>query len=187
MIANAAIPLSLYIHIPWCVRKCPYCDFNSHQADSSGIPEQDYLAALFKDFEQQLPRIWGRRVSTIFFGGGTPSLLSAETVSDLLSGIRARIPCVPGLETTMEANPGSLDVVKFQQFRDAGVNRLSLGVQSFSDQSLQSLGRIHDAEQAHRAIQSIKACRFDSYNIDLMFGLAGQDIAAASLDLQTAL
>lgn len=187
MIAKAAIPLSLYIHIPWCVRKCPYCDFNSHQADSSGIPEQEYLAALFKDLEQLLPRVWGRRVSTIFFGGGTPSLLTAKTISDLLSGIRARIPCVPGLETTMEANPGSLEVKKFQQFREAGINRISLGVQSFSDLSLKSLGRIHDAEQAHRAIEAVKVCQFDSYNIDLMFGLPAQDISAAQFDLKTAL
>ena len=187
MIAKSAIPLTLYIHIPWCVRKCPYCDFNSHQADSSGIPEQEYLAALFKDLEQLLPRVWGRRVSTIFFGGGTPSLLAAETVSNLLSGIRARIPCVPALETTMEANPGSLEIEKFEQFREAGINRMSLGVQSFSDQYLQELGRIHDAEQAHRAIQSVKACQFDSYNIDLMFGLPGQDISAALQDLNAAL
>ena len=187
MIANEAIPLSLYIHIPWCVRKCPYCDFNSHQADSSGIPEDEYLAALFKDLEQLLPRIWGRRISTIFFGGGTPSLLSAETVSNLLSGIRARVPCVPALETTMEANPGSLEAAKFQQFRDAGITRLSLGVQSFNDQSLQVLGRIHDAEQAHRAIQSVIGCQFDSYNIDLMFGLPAQDISAAQEDLESAL
>jgi len=187
MIAYEAIPLSLYIHIPWCVRKCPYCDFNSHQADSSGIPEQEYLAALFKDLEQLLPRIWGRRVSTIFFGGGTPSLLSAETVSNLLSGIRARVPCVPALEITMEANPGSLEVEKFQHFCDAGITRLSLGVQSFSDQSLQALGRVHDAEQAHRAIESVKACQFNSYNIDLMFGLPAQDVSAAQLDLKAAL
>ena len=187
MIANEAIPLSLYIHIPWCVRKCPYCDFNSHQADSSGIPEDEYSAALFKDLEQLLPRIWGRRISTIFFGGGTPSLLSAETVSNLLSGIRARVPCVPALESTMEANPGSLEAAKFQQFRDAGITRLSLGVQSFNDQSLQVLGRIHDAEQAHRAIQSVISCQFDSYNIDLMFGLPAQDISAAQEDLETAL
>ncbi len=187
MIAKAAIPLSLYIHIPWCVRKCPYCDFNSHQADRSGIPEQEYLAALFKDLEQLLPRVWGRRISTIFFGGGTPSLLSADTVSNLLSGIRARIPCIPVLEITMEANPGSLEVEKFQQFRDAGITRLSVGVQSFSDQNLQVLGRIHDSEQAHRAIQSVIACQFDSYNIDLMFGLPAQDISAAQLDLKAAL
>ncbi len=187
MIAKAAIPLSLYIHIPWCVRKCPYCDFNSHQADSSGIPEQEYLAALFKDLEQLLPRVWGRRVSTIFFGGGTPSLLTADAVSNLLSGIRARIPCVPALEITMEANPGSLEIERFHQFRDAGITRLSVGVQSFSDQSLQALGRIHNAEQAHRAIESVIACQFDSYNIDLMFGLPAQDILAAQSDLKAAL
>jgi oxygen-independent coproporphyrinogen-3 oxidase len=187
MIANQAIPLSLYIHIPWCVRKCPYCDFNSHQSGNEEIPEQEYAAALFKDLEQLLPRVWGRRVSTIFFGGGTPSLLSAETVANLLSGIRARIPCIPALEVTLEANPGSLEVAKFQQFRDAGITRLSVGVQSFADQSLHRLGRIHDAEQAHRAIQAVIACQFDSYNIDLMFGLPGQDISAAQRDLETAL
>ena len=187
MIANQAIPLSLYIHIPWCVRKCPYCDFNSHQSGNDGLPEQEYAAALFKDLEQLLPRVWGRRVSTIFFGGGTPSLFSAETVSNLLSGIRARIPCTPALEVTLEANPGSLEVAKFQQFRDAGISRLSVGVQSFSDQSLQRLGRIHDAEQAHQAIQSVIECQFESYNIDLMFGLPGQDISAAQRDLEIAL
>ena len=187
MIANEAIPLSLYIHIPWCVRKCPYCDFNSHLAESDGIPEQEYLAALFKDLEQLLPRVWGRRISTIFFGGGTPSLLSPVTVSNLLSGIRARIPCVPALEVTLEANPGSLEVEKFQLFREAGITRLSVGVQSFADESLQLLGRIHDAEQAHSAIQSVIACQFDSYNIDLMFGLPGQGLADAQRDLKTAL
>jgi oxygen-independent coproporphyrinogen-3 oxidase len=187
MIANEAIPLSLYIHIPWCVRKCPYCDFNSHQAGSDGMPEQEYLSALFKDLEQLLPRVWGRRISTIFFGGGTPSLLSPATVSNLLSGIRARIPCIPALEVTLEANPGSLEIEKFQQFREAGITRLSVGVQSFADESLQALGRIHDADQAHKAIQSAIMCQFDSYNIDLMFGLPGQDIYAAQRDLETAL
>ncbi len=187
MIANEAIPLSLYIHIPWCVRKCPYCDFNSHQADSDGIPEQEYFLALMKDLEQLLPRVWGRRISTIFFGGGTPSLLSAQTVADLLSGIRSRIPCLPALEVSMEANPGSLETEKFQQFREAGVTRMSLGVQSFSNFSLQQIGRVHDAEQARQAIHAVKACQFESYNIDLMFGLPGQDITAACRDLRTAL
>lgn len=187
MIANQAIPLALYIHFPWCLRKCPYCDFNSHQAESDAIPEQQYLAALLKDLEQLLPRVWGRRVSTIFFGGGTPSLLSPATVSNLLSAIRARIPCVPALEVTLEANPGSLEIEKFQQFRDAGITRLSIGVQSFADDSLRRLGRIHDAEQAHRAIQLVKACQFDSYNIDLMFGLPGQSISDAQRDLDIAL
>ena len=183
MIANRAIPLALYIHFPWCLRKCPYCDFNSHQAESEAIPEQQYLAALLKDLDQLLPRVWGRRVSTIFFGGGTPSLLSPATVSNLLSAIRARIPCVPALEVTLEANPGSLEIEKFQQFRDAGITRLSIGVQSFADDSLQCLGRIHDAEQAHRAIQLVKACQLDSYTIDLMFGLPGQSISDAQRDL----
>ncbi|MEA1890917.1 MAG: radical SAM family heme chaperone HemW, partial [Pseudomonadota bacterium] len=187
MIANQAIPLALYIHIPWCVRKCPYCDFNSHQAGKDGIPEQDYIEALLKDLEQLLPRVWGRRISSIFFGGGTPSLLSASAVHDILSGIRARISCLPTSEITLEANPGSLEVDKFQNFREAGITRLSLGIQSFSDQSLQALGRVHDAEQAHRAIDAVKASGYDSYNIDLMFGLPGQDIEAAQHDLQAAL
>lgn len=187
MIANEAIPLSLYIHVPWCVRKCPYCDFNSHQAAEDGIPEEEYLAALVKDLEQLLPRVWGRRISTIFFGGGTPSLLSPQTVSKILSAIRARILCIPGHEVTLEANPGSIEMEKFQDFRDAGISRISLGVQSFSDKNLQVLGRIHDVDQAHRAIQSVKACQFDSYNIDLMFGLPGQDMQAAQRDLDTAL
>jgi len=187
MIANQAIPLALYIHIPWCVRKCPYCDFNSHQAASDGIPERDYFEALLKDLEQLLPRVWGRRISSIFFGGGTPSLLSPDVVHDLLSGIRARISCLPTAEITLEANPGSLEVEKFQQFCEAGITRLSVGVQSFSDQSLQSLGRVHDAEQAHRAIDAVRAINFNSYNIDLMFGLPGQNLSAAARDLETAL
>jgi len=185
-----AIPLSLYIHIPWCIKKCPYCDFNSHvveKAVNAGIPEQQYIDALLKDLEQLLPLVWGRRVSSIFFGGGTPSLLSADAVHALLSGIRARIPCLPTNEITLEANPGSLEVDKFQQFRDAGVTRLSVGVQSFSDKSLKALGRVHDAEQARRAIEAVKASGFNSYNIDLMFGLPGQTISAAADDLQVAL
>jgi len=187
MIENQAIPLALYIHIPWCLRKCPYCDFNSHQAEGDAIPEQQYVASLLKDLEQLLPRVWGRRVSTIFFGGGTPSLLSPVTVSNLLSAIRARTTCIPALEVTLEANPGSMEIEKFQQFRDAGITRLSVGVQSFADDSLQRLGRIHDAEQAHRAIQSVKACQFKSYNIDLMFGLPRQSISDAQHDLDIAL
>ncbi|GMR06205.1 MAG: radical SAM family heme chaperone HemW [Gammaproteobacteria bacterium] len=187
MFANQVIPLALYIHIPWCVRKCPYCDFNSHQAASDGIPERDYFEALLKDLEQLLPRVWGRRISSVFFGGGTPSLLSPDVVHDLLSGIRARIPCLPTTEITLETNPGSLEVEKFQQFRDAGITRLSVGVQSFSDQSLQALGRVHNAEQAHRAIDAVKACNFNSYNIDLMFGLPGQNLSAAARDLEAVL
>ena len=187
MIANEAIPLSLYIHVPWCVRKCPYCDFNSHQAAGEGIPESEYLAALLKDLEQVLPRVWGRRVSSIFFGGGTPSLLSSAVIADLLSAIRARIPCVPTAEISLEANPGSLEVEKFQQLREAGITRLSLGVQSFSDKNLRVLGRVHNSEQAHRAIDAVMASDFDSFNLDLMFGLPGQDIYAAAIDLEKAL
>ncbi len=182
-----AIPLALYIHIPWCVRKCPYCDFNSHQLTENGVPEQEYITALLRDLEQLLPRVWGRRVSSIFIGGGTPSLLSAEAVHDLLSGIRARITCLPTTEITLEANPGSLEVEKFKRFHDAGITRLSVGVQSFSDQSLLALGRVHDAELAHRAIDAVKTCGFNSYNIDLMFGLPGQGLKSAALDLETAL
>ena len=184
---NAAIPLSLYIHVPWCLRKCPYCDFNSHQVATEGIPEQEYLAALLKDLEQVLPRVWGRRVSTIFFGGGTPSLLSPGLVAELLSGIRARIPCVPTAEITLEANPGSIEADKFKQFREAGITRLSLGVQSFNDANLQVLGRIHSAKQAHRAINAVMESDFESFNIDLIFGLPAQDISQAGKDLETAL
>lgn len=187
MIANEAIPLSLYIHIPWCIRKCPYCDFNSHQVTEDGIPDGAYIAALIKDLEQLLPQVWGRRISTIFFGGGTPSLLSPHALSKILSAVRARIPCIPGHEVTLEANPGSVEMEKFQHFRDVGVTRISLGVQSFADKNLQVLGRIHDSDQAHRAIQSVIACQFDSYNIDLMFGLPGQDMLDAKHDLNNAL
>ncbi len=187
MIANEAIPLSLYIHVPWCVRKCPYCDFNSHQAAEDGIPEADYIAALIKDLEQLLPLVWGRRISTIFFGGGTPSLLTPQAVAKILSAVRARIQCFPGQEVTLEANPGSIEMDKFQDFRDAGISRISLGVQSFADKNLQVLGRIHDSDQAHRAVQSVIECQFDSYNIDLMFGLPGQDMLGAQHDLNSAL
>lgn len=187
MFNKEAVPLALYIHVPWCIRKCPYCDFNSHQSEDGDIPQQEYLEALFRDLEQLLPRVWGRRVSSVFIGGGTPSLLSAETVYQLISGIRARLPMVSNTEITMEANPGSLEVQKFGQFYDAGITRLSLGVQSFSDQQLKRLGRIHDSEQAHRAISAVSDCEFDSYNIDLMFGLPGQSVDELICELETAL
>lgn len=187
MFNKEAVPLSLYIHVPWCIRKCPYCDFNSHQSEEGDIPQQEYLEALFTDLEQMLPRVWGRRVSSVFIGGGTPSLLSAETVYQLISGIRARLPMVSNTEITLEANPGSLDEQKFGQFHDAGITRLSLGVQSFSDKQLQHLGRIHDSEQANKAINAVKDCGFDSYNIDLMFGLPGQSVDQLIQDLETAL
>ena len=187
MSATEAIPLSLYVHIPWCIRKCPYCDFNSHQAAPQDIPQQEYIDALYRDLEQLLPRVWGRRVSTVFIGGGTPSLLSAENVYELLSGIRARLPLIAHSEITMEANPGSLELEKFREFRDAGITRMSLGVQSFSDEYLQRLGRIHTSDQVHRAIETVTDCQYDSFNLDLMFGLPGQGMADVLSDLDTAL
>lgn len=176
---------SLYVHLPWCKAKCPYCDFNSHAADS--IPAERYLSALLADLDRELPRIWGRRVQTIFIGGGTPSLFPPEIIDRLLSEIRARLRPLPGLEVTLEANPGAIEAASFRAFREAGVTRLSLGVQSFNDVFLQRLGRIHDAAAAHRAVELAIAAEFESYNLDLIFALPGQDLAAARSDLQTAL
>ncbi|EDN69790.1 oxygen-independent coproporphyrinogen III oxidase [Beggiatoa sp. PS] len=178
-------PLSLYIHIPWCVRKCPYCDFNSHEI-SEPMPESDYIAALFADLEQDLPRVWGRTVRSIFIGGGTPSVLSPESIDDLLSGVRARIPVIANAEITLEANPGTVDSDRFNGFRKAGINRLSLGIQSFNDNALQSLGRIHGRKEALLAIEAAKQAGFQNINLDLMFGLPGQTLDAALEDLQTA-
>lgn len=176
---------SLYVHLPWCKAKCPYCDFNSHAADS--IPAERYLSALLADLDRELPRIWGRRVQTIFIGGGTPSLFPPEIIDRLLSEIRARLRPLPGLEVTLEANPGAIEAASFRAFREAGVTRLSLGIQSFNDVFLQRLGRIHDAAAAHRAVELAIAAEFESYNLDLIFALPGQDLAAARSDLQTAL
>ncbi|HEX5803288.1 MAG TPA: radical SAM protein, partial [Azospira sp.] len=145
-------PLSLYIHIPWCVQKCPYCDFNSHEARDT-IPEADYVAALIADLESALPLIWGRRVSTIFIGGGTPSLLSGEALEALLTAVRTRVQLIPEAEITLEANPGTVEAGRFAAYRAAGVNRLSLGIQSFDETHLQALGRIHDGTEAKRAIE----------------------------------
>ena len=178
-------PLSLYVHIPWCVRKCPYCDFNSHEVRGE-LPEQSYVDALVSDLESALPSIWGRPVQTIFFGGGTPSLLSAHAIDRLLAAVRARVSLVPGAEVTLEANPGTVEAEKFAGFRDAGVSRLSVGVQSFDPGHLRSLGRIHDAQQAHEAIATAQAC-FDSVNVDLMYALPGQVLDEALRDLRTAL
>ncbi|OAD20491.1 oxygen-independent coproporphyrinogen III oxidase, partial [Candidatus Thiomargarita nelsonii] len=166
-------PLSLYIHIPWCVRKCPYCDFNSHQIAGS-LPESDYMTALLADLEQELPRVWGRRIRSIFIGGGTPSILSPETIYNLLSGVRARIPVVAGAEISLEANPGTVDISRFQGFREAGINRLSLGIQSFNDTVLQNLGRIHGRDEAINAIEAARQAGFNNINLDLMFGLPAQ-------------
>ena len=179
-------PLTLYIHIPWCVRKCPYCDFNSHSVKDA-VPEQEYIDALLADLDQDLPLVWGRRIGAIFIGGGTPSLFSPQSVERLLSGVRARIPCSPALETTLEANPGTVEQSRFQDFRAAGINRLSIGVQSFADVQLQALGRIHSAQEASRAIEAAFAAGFDNINLDLMFGLPGQSLADAQADLQQAI
>ncbi len=178
-------PLSLYIHFPWCVRKCPYCDFNSH-AVTLGFPEWDYVDALLKDLEQELPAVQGRAVQTVFMGGGTPSLFSAAAIDRLLSGVRARLSLSPEAEITLEANPGTLEQEKFAGYRAAGVNRLSIGVQSFSDPQLQVLGRVHSAAEAVRAARAARDAGFDNLNLDMMFGLPGQDVAGAVADLAAA-
>jgi len=178
-------PLSLYIHIPWCVRKCPYCDFNSHEARGE-MPQQAYADALVNDLEQALPLVWGRQVRTIFFGGGTPSLLSAQILDDLLCRVRALLPLAYGAEITLEANPGTVEADKFIAFRDAGVNRLSLGIQSFDDVYLKALGRIHDAGEARRAVE-IALSTFDNVNLDLMYALPQQNLAHALADIRTAI
>ena len=177
--------LALYIHIPWCVQKCPYCDFNSHEARQN-IPEKDYIEALVKDLEQDLPLVWGRRIGSIFFGGGTPSLFSATGIDRLLSDVRSLIPIKPDAEITLEANPGTVEHKKFDGFREAGVNRLSIGVQSFDDSCLQALGRIHDSGEARRAVESARDAGFENINIDLMFGLPGQSHSLAIRDIEQA-
>lgn len=184
--ADAVIPLSLYIHIPWCVRKCPYCDFNSHQARDE-VPEQDYIAALLADLDQELGLTDRRQCESIFIGGGTPSLFSAEALQQILDGVRARLQLVEGCEITMEANPGTFEQARFAGFRAAGVNRLSLGVQSFDDGCLQALGRIHCSNDARRAFEKARDIGFDNINIDLMHGLPGQTLAMARGDLLQAI
>ncbi|MBX3664155.1 MAG: oxygen-independent coproporphyrinogen III oxidase-like protein [Burkholderiales bacterium] len=174
-------PLSLYIHVPWCVRKCPYCDFNSHEAPGT-LPEEEYVAALLADLEFALPQVWGRPVLTVFIGGGTPSLLSVAALDALLSGVRARLPLAADAEITLEANPGTVEAEKFAGFRAAGVNRLSLGIQSLNDRHLQALGRIHDAGEARRAAE-LALATFDNVNLDLMYGLPGQTQAEAEADI----
>jgi putative oxygen-independent coproporphyrinogen III oxidase len=181
---TAQPPLSLYIHLPWCVRKCPYCDFNSHAAQ--GIPEAAYIDALLLDLERALPDIWGRRVHTVFFGGGTPSLFSAAGIDRILTGVRTLTQLVPGAEITLEANPGTVEAAKFKGFREAGVTRLSLGIQSFNARHLGALGRIHDDTEARRAGE-LAATHFDTFNLDLMFALPGQTLAEALSDIDTAL
>ncbi|BCK86541.1 oxygen-independent coproporphyrinogen-III oxidase-like protein [Sideroxyarcus emersonii] len=182
---RALPPLSLYIHIPWCVRKCPYCDFNSHEARGS-LPEREYVAALVRDLEMALPLIWGRKVYTVFFGGGTPSLLSGESVTEILRQVRMLLPLDINAEITLEANPGTVEADKFAAFREAGVNRLSLGIQSFNDTHLQALGRIHSAAEARRAIE-VAQRHFDNINLDLMYALPHQTPEQALQDVQAAL
>ena len=182
---HALPPLSLYIHIPWCVRKCPYCDFNSHEARGA-FPEQEYVAALIRDLELALPQIWGRKVYSVFFGGGTPSLLSGAGIAEILRSVRMLLPLDLGAEITLEANPGTVEAGRFAAYREAGVNRLSLGIQSFNDAHLRALGRIHTADEARRAIDMAQQ-HFDNINLDLMYALPEQTPEQALRDVQTAL
>ena len=181
-------PLSLYVHWPWCVRKCPYCDFNSHESGGQVDDEREaaYLAALIADLEAALPQIWNRPVHSVFIGGGTPSLMRGETAEALLAAIRMRLPLHPDAEVTLEANPGTAEAAKFAAFRAAGVNRLSLGVQSFADAKLKALGRIHDAAEARRAIEMAQR-HFERVNLDLMYALPQQSLIEAEEDIATAI
>jgi putative oxygen-independent coproporphyrinogen III oxidase len=206
---GALPPLSLYVHLPWCLRKCPYCDFNSHEwrtgspsddnpaaalpggagppeAGRAPLPEAAYLEALRADLEQALPLVWGRRVTSVFIGGGTPSLFSPDAIATLVADIRSRLTLVPGAEITLEANPGTFERDRFRAFHAAGVTRLSIGVQSFDDTALAQLGRVHDAAQAHAAVAEAAAV-FETFNLDLMYALPGQSLAALRQDLRTAL
>jgi putative oxygen-independent coproporphyrinogen III oxidase len=184
-------PLSLYIHVPWCVRKCPYCDFNSHEIKSHKaevyLPETDYVQALLDDLEADLSYVQGREIKTIFIGGGTPSLLSVEAYKNLLAGLQEKVTFVKDIEITMEANPGTFEAIKFEGYRKLGINRLSIGVQSFADHQLKHLGRIHDGQQAIAAIKMAKEAGFDNFNIDLMHGLPDQSEAQALADIQQAI
>jgi len=182
---DALPPLSLYVHLPWCLRKCPYCDFNSHAVPAS-LPERRYVDALLADLDAALPLVWGRRVLSVFIGGGTPSLFSPEAIDRLLGEVRARLVLEPGLEVTLEANPGSFERERFRAFRAAGVTRLSIGVQSFDDDKLSALGRVHDRAQAVAAIEEARDA-FDTFNIDLMYALPSQTLAQCEADLAQAL
>jgi oxygen-independent coproporphyrinogen-3 oxidase len=182
---KALPPLSLYIHMPWCARKCPYCDFNSHEARAA-IPEERYVAALIADLDQALPQVWGRRVHSVFFGGGTPSLFSARSVDAILAAARARLALAADAEITLEANPGTAEAGKFRDFRAAGVSRLSLGIQSFDPRHLKALGRIHDGREARRAIE-LAMRNFDNVNLDVMYGLPAQTLEEARADIEAAL
>ena len=179
-------PLSLYIHIPWCVRKCPYCDFNSHTA-SPVLPEEEYVDALLADLDQDLHAVYGRELSSIFFGGGTPSLFSAKALGRLLDGVEARIPFATDIEITLEANPGTFEQEKFVAYRELGINRLSIGIQSFQQEKLKALGRIHNGDEAVRAAGMARQAGFDNFNLDLMHGLPDQSLDDALSDLRQAI
>ncbi len=186
---NALPPLSLYVHLPWCLKKCPYCDFNSHEfraGDDASTTQDAYIDALFADLEASLPLIWGRSIQTVFLGGGTPSLFDPEAIDRLVGGIRARVRLAPDAEVTMEANPGTFEKDRFKAFRQAGITRLSIGVQSFDNAHLKALGRVHDRDQALAAVTEA-AQVFDTFNLDLMYALPGQTLAGLTQDIQTAL
>ena len=177
--------LALYVHMPWCVRKCPYCDFNSHQLKSAA-PDASYIDALIRDFDLELPRVLGRRIDTVFFGGGTPSLFQPEDFSRLLGALRNRIAFADDAEITMEANPGTIERGRFEGYRDAGINRVSLGAQSFAPRALEALGRIHSAEDTHRAVAELRAAKLDNFNLDLMYALPRQTPEEALDDVRIA-
>ncbi len=183
---SANTPLALYIHYPWCVRKCPYCDFNSHP-EREAFDGDDYIDALILDLEQELPSIWGRSISSIFIGGGTPSLMTPQQLDHLLAAIRARVSLIGSCEITLEANPGTFEQQRFKAYRQSGVNRLSIGVQSFNDDHLQSLERIHNRHEAMQAFEMARAAGFENINLDLMFGLPGQNVKQALDDLHQAI
>jgi putative oxygen-independent coproporphyrinogen III oxidase len=179
-------PLALYIHIPWCVKKCPYCDFNSH-SQKGELPVAGYLAALTRDLEQDLPLVWGRTISSVFFGGGTPSLFSGAAIGDILAMASSRVRFAPNCEITLECNPGTVEHDRFENYLSAGVNRLSFGVQSFDDGCLERLGRIHNAEKAREAVLKAQDAGFSNINLDLMYALPGQSLAMALHDVQQAI
>jgi putative oxygen-independent coproporphyrinogen III oxidase len=186
VVSLAALPpLALYVHLPWCLKKCPYCDFNSHER-SGELPESRYLDALVADIEASLPQVWGRRVISVFIGGGTPSLFSPDGMARLIADVRARLPLEPGCEISLEANPGTFERERFRAFRAAGVTRLSIGVQSFDDTLLERIGRVHDAAQARAAAAEAREA-FETFNLDLMYALPGQTLAQLQADLDTAL
>jgi putative oxygen-independent coproporphyrinogen III oxidase len=184
-VSGVGTPLALYVHMPWCVRKCPYCDFNSHQLKSAR-PDPRYVEALLRDFERERPALAHRRIDSVFFGGGTPSLFRPEEFDRLLRALRQRIEFADDVEITLEANPGTIERGRFAGYRDAGINRVSLGAQTFSPRALELLGRIHTAEDTHRAVAELRAAKLDNFNLDLMFALPEQSLAAALCDVQSA-